>query len=159
MAISNRDLSVGTTLVGRYRGQEHRVLVVEDDAGTVAYEVDGGVTYSSLSAAASAVMGGISANGWRFWTEEGGQQVAATSEPKPARAPKQRAKKATALPAKDRFEQVRRMRRQEGCADGETRWFCSACMKGFCLPSQETPDACPAGHAREVRDDLAAPAD
>jgi hypothetical protein len=49
------------------------------------------------------------------------------------------------------------MRKQEGCPEGETRWFCSACMKGFCRPAGETPQACPEGHAREVVDDLASP--
>jgi hypothetical protein len=102
-------------------------------------------------------MNGVACNGWRFWTVAGEEPVTPpTNGDKPAKAPK--AKKATpASPGGRKSVQVRKMRKQEGCAEGETRWFCSACMKGFCRPAGETPQACPEGHLREVVDDLASP--
>jgi hypothetical protein len=54
----------GTTLIGRYRGKEHRAIVVEQD-GRLQVRL-GRATYGSLSAAAKAITGG-SVNGWRFW--------------------------------------------------------------------------------------------
>ncbi len=71
MAITNRELVVGTKLVGRYKGQQHGVLVVGDADTGFGYELDHGTIYKSVSAAGSAVMHGTSCNGWRFWSVEG----------------------------------------------------------------------------------------
>ena len=58
-------------------------------------------------------------------------------------------------PVKSRmFVQVRKMRKQEGCEEGQVAFFCSACMKKFCVPAGETPDACPEGHPAEVEDEF-----
>jgi hypothetical protein len=54
--------------------------------------------------------------------------------------------------------QIRKMRKQEGCAEGEVRWFCDSCMDGFCAPKGETPDNCAKGHPRQVVDDLSSAA-
>jgi hypothetical protein len=154
MAITNRELAAGTTLVAKYRGTQHTVLVVGDHETGLGYELDNGTIYKSLSAAGSAVMKGVACNGWRFWTVAGEESVTPpTNATKPAKAPKAKTEAGTGR----KFVQVRKMRKQEGCPEGETRWFCSACMKGFCRPAGETPQACPEGHAREVEDELASP--
>ena len=54
-----------------------------------------------------------------------------------------------------KFKQVKRNPNQKGVAEGQVRWFCSACMKGFQFAEGETPEACPEGHPREVEDELA----
>ena len=38
---------------------------------------------------------------------------------------------------------------QQGIAQGKTRWFCVACMKGFIADGTEPPAACPEGHPME----------
>lgn len=57
----------GTTLMGRYRGRELSVEIVDagGDPAERAVECEGR-RYSSLSAAARAITGGA-VNGWRFW--------------------------------------------------------------------------------------------
>ena len=150
MPITNRDLPAGTILVATYKKEQHRALVLESDNGK-GYELDGGTIYRSLSAAGSAVMGGTACNGWRFWSVEGGEPEApegATPAPKREKAPN--AKGATGK----KVRQVRKVPNQKGVAAGEARWFCSACMVGFVLPVDEEPTACPAGHPREIEDDL-----
>ena len=69
MVITNRNLAVGTKLVGHYRGRAHSVLVVNNGDG-VGFELDNGAIHQSLSSAGRAVMNGIQCNGWRFWSLE-----------------------------------------------------------------------------------------
>ncbi len=71
MAITNRELGAGMKLVGRYKGQPYSVIVVGDEETGLGYELDNGTIYRNLSAASSAVMKGVSCNGWRFWSVEG----------------------------------------------------------------------------------------
>ena len=139
----------GTELVGRYKRTQFTATVREDGIYvepaplTPATAADPHGPFKSLSAAAKAVMGGISANGWRFWSLAG-------SEPS-ARPVPEKAKAASARS----LVQIKKRRKQEGCPDGEVAFFCSACMASFCLPKWETPEVCPQGHPREVADDLA----
>jgi len=146
MVIEKAQLSAGLVLRGRYKGQEYRVLVRGDEASGFGFDLDGAAVYKSLSAAAKAAMGGGSVNGWRFFSIAGSEAVTLPVL--------ERSDKRTTRPV----VQVKRRRKQDGCADGEVAWFCSACMASFCLPQGETPDACPEGHPREVGDDLASPA-
>jgi hypothetical protein len=156
MVITNRELAAGTTLIAKYRGTQHTVLVLGDHETGLGYELDNGTIYKSPSAAGSAVMNGVACNGWRFWTVAGEEPVTppanGTKAAKPAKA-----KKAETSPGGRKFVQVRKMRKQEGCPEGETRWFCSACMSGFNAATGTTPQACPEGHLREVEDELASP--
>ena len=80
-------LEPGTVLVAKYKGTEHTAEVVVDEAGKRLYRLADGREFKSPSAAASAVMGGQAANGWRFWTIQ-------TDTPSPAKAPKIRKGKA-----------------------------------------------------------------
>jgi hypothetical protein len=151
MAITNRELPAGTVLVAKYRGTHHKVLVLESENGR-GYELDGGTIYKSLSSAGSAVMNGVACNGWRFWTVEGEEPVADPNAPeKPRRGTKAKAE-GTTTPT---FKNLKKTPNQRGVPEGQARWYCSSCQKGFLAPIAETPEACPEGHAAEVADDLA----
>ena len=72
MAIENRNLSVGTTLWARYRGELHTAEVVEDPLlppGQTArrYRLADGREFKSPSAAGTAITG-KACNGWAFWS-------------------------------------------------------------------------------------------
>ncbi|MGE0227517.1 MAG: hypothetical protein AB7I38_03775 [Dehalococcoidia bacterium] len=95
-------LEPGTVLVAKYKGQEHRAVVFLDEEGKTRYRLEDGREFRSPSAAASAVMGGIAANGWRWWSL---QSEATEERPKSGKASKARKPKAvaetTATPASE----------------------------------------------------------
>ena len=99
MAITDRNLSVGTKLYAEYKGQTHTAEVIEVE-GKTRYRVQGRgkeETFNSPSAAGTAVTG-KACNGWAFWTV-GEPPIAPeqkTPETKPAKAPRQRKAKTTA---------------------------------------------------------------
>ena len=66
MAIQDRNLSVGTKLYARYKGQTHTAEVIEKEGGT-AYRLADGREFKSPSAAGTAVTG-LACNGWAFWS-------------------------------------------------------------------------------------------
>ena len=142
MTITNRELVAGTKLVGRYKGEQHSVLVVGDAETGFGYELDNGTIYKSLSAAGSAVMKGTSCNGWRFWSVEGAELEKPQQEPKKS-----------ALTGKMR--QLRRVPNQKGVAEASTKWFCSGCMASFLADAASEPQSCPQGHTRMATDELA----
>ena len=137
-------LAVGTKLVARYKGADYEVEVVASDEGKRRYRFADGREFKSPSAAASAVMGGQAANGWRFWSQEGEIPSVKTVKPTKVKA---------VSPAK--VQQIRRTRSQKGTPEGQVKWACSSCMSTFLVEGDATPDACPDGHPREVVDDLA----
>ncbi len=96
MPLKNRELKPGTVLVARYKKEDHTCVVMETEDG-LRYRV-AGTDHKSPSSAAKAVMGGIAANGWRFWSLQG--------ELKPA--PAQKTKRSTTMkpPAKSVTKQV-----------------------------------------------------
>jgi hypothetical protein len=73
--IEDRNLAIGTRLVGRYRKAEHAATVVEGG-----YRLEDEREFKSPSAAAMAITG-CAVNGWRFWS-------LANGSPKPTPAPK-----------------------------------------------------------------------
>jgi hypothetical protein len=75
VAIENRMLAAGTRLVGRYKKQDHFAEVVQAEDGGVRYRLGDGREFKSLSAAGSAVMGGVACNGWRFWSLVKGEET------------------------------------------------------------------------------------
>ena len=154
MVIEKTELAAGMMLTGRYKGQEHRVLVVGNDAG-LSFELDGAAVYKSLSSAAKAAMGGGSAsvNGWRFFSIAGSEPTKSRPAGERASAVPERKTKGKATTSRT-VTQIKKRRKQEGCSVSEVAWFCSACMEGFCLPTGETPEVCPKGHPREVVDDF-----
>src|SRR5487761_2135154 len=81
MAIEKtQPLVPGTELVGRYKRTQFTATVREDGIYvepaplTSATEADPHGPFKTLSAAGKAVMGGISCNGWRFWSLAGGEE-------------------------------------------------------------------------------------
>ena len=63
--------------------------VVTDGEGKTRYQLEDGREFKSPSAAASAVMGGIATNGWRFWSLQGDTpQPDAKAAPVKARKPR-----------------------------------------------------------------------
>src|SRR4051794_28653700 len=87
--ISDRNLSVGTTLWAKHKGQTYTAEVVEGEGG-IRYRLADGREFKSPSAAGTTVTG-KSCNGWAFWTV-GEPASVAPSEPKPKRSRKSRAK-------------------------------------------------------------------
>ena len=84
MAIEDRNLEVGTRLVASYKKQAHVCTVeeAEESEGTV-FVLEDGRKFKSPSSAASAVMGGKTVNGWRFWSVEGAEPKAREGGEKP----------------------------------------------------------------------------
>ena len=134
MAIEDRNLEVGTRLVASYRKQAH-VCTVEraEEGGKPAFVLEGGRRFKSPSSAGSAVMGGKAVNGWRFWSVEDAGPKARGGGEKPAQ-----------FTTAKRL--VYRVPNQKGIAEGQSRWFCRACMKGFVASGGGQPGACPEGH-------------
>jgi len=95
MAITDRNLSVGTQLWAKYKGQTYTAEVIEVE-GKTRYHVHGKEeTFCSPSAAGTAVTG-KACNGWAFWSV-GEPSIAAepkTEETKRAKAPRRRKAKA-----------------------------------------------------------------
>lgn len=136
MSITHRTLTPGTVLAARYKRTAYTCTVEQADDGPLTFVLADGRRFRSPSAAGSAVMGGIACNGWRFWSLAEGSasaQAAAAPEP-PAR---------TGRPRK----LLTRTPNQQGVPEAQVKWFCSACMAGFLVPTGETPTACPAGHS------------
>jgi hypothetical protein len=87
-------------------------------------------------------------HGWRFWSLDG---VAPANVPKAEKAAQADGQSRVSK----RVRQIRKLPNQRGVPEGETRWFCSGCMKGFLVPVGQEPDACPEGHPAEVEDAFA----
>ena len=135
MAIEDRNLTVGTRLVASYRKQAHACMVEKAEEGDGSlFVLEDGRKFKSASAAASAVMGGKAVNGWRFWSVEGAEPKARGGGERPE------------TQAAKRKRLVYRVPNQKGIAEGRSRWFCRACMKGFVIEGGWQPEACPAGH-------------
>ena len=147
MPITNRNLPAGTVLAGRYKGQTYRCTVLEN-GGRLAYSLEDNSIHPSPSAAASKVMGGTSANGWRFWSLEGDLPDKATKTVK-AETPK------TASIATKMVKVIKKLPNQKGVAEGSTKFFCSGCMKAFVAETTLIPEQCPEGHTREMADEFA----
>ena len=111
-------------------------MEAEEGEGTV-FVLEDGKRYKSPSSAASAVMGGKAVNGWRFWSVEGAEPKAREGGERP---------EGTGREAK---RLVYRVPNQKGIAEGQSRWFCRACMKGFVAEGDGQPEACPEGHRGE----------
>ena len=82
MAIQDRNLSVGTKLYARYKGQTHTAEVIEKEGGT-AYRLADGREFKSPSAAGTAITE-KACNGWAFWSVGDGSE--ATKPAKSAKA-------------------------------------------------------------------------
>jgi hypothetical protein len=117
--------------------------------------LEDGKRFTSPSAAGSAVMGGTACNGWRFWAVEG--EAPATKEHKAEAAPNREPKGKAGGIGEKQMKLIARTPNQRGLAEGQTRYFCNACMKSFLVEGEAEPEACPEGH-RANDAELTAPA-
>ncbi len=141
MAITDRNLKVGTVLKARYKGQEYTCQVTEAE-GRLRYIVDDGKDFvggdfKSPSSAGSAVMGGMACNGWRFWTLAA-DFAAGNGHKGPAKA----AKKPAAKAEKKAPKAERRSRNPRGKVE---KFACGDC--GLTYPTQSRAIACSERHA------------
>ena len=124
--------------MANYRKQAHACMVEKaDEGGGILFLLEDGRKFKSASSAASALMGGKAVNGWRFWSVQG-------AEPKVKEGKEGGEKPETQASKSKRL--VYRVPNQKGIAEGQSRWFCRACMKGFVIGGDRQPEACPAGH-------------
>jgi hypothetical protein len=141
MPIADRNLAVGTQLVGSYKKETFTCVVAQGEGEALAYVLGDGRRFTSPSAAASAITNS-SQNGWRWWS--------LSSDAKPARKAKASTtsdeQKEKAPRARKPASILKRMKSQEGAPDGQARIFCSACMSDFFAPAGAMPTACPQGH-------------
>jgi len=134
MAIQDRNLSVGTKLYARYKGQTHTAEVAEKE-GTKLYRLSDGREFKSPSAAGTAITG-KACNGWAFWSVgDGGGENAG-----PVRSTSTRASRAKVTPAPKPEPKRRRGRKAETAEP----------------PASEAPDG---DEAREGAPTAAAPDD
>ena len=143
MAIENRDLPAGTRLVANYKKQRYVCVVEAGEEDKLVFALEDGRRYKSPSSAASAVMGGSAANGWKFWSLEGDAPKTEATE-KPTKETKAKA-----------FELFKRVP-GTGLEEGQYRIWCQACQKSF-VTTEAEPEACPEGH-RADDPELTAPA-
>jgi hypothetical protein len=114
------------------------------------FTLEDGRLLNRPSSAGKAVKNGVACNGWRFWSLAGEAGAVIVSPAKPSKA------KATPKPkGVKRVQQIKKLRIQKEAPEGQTRWFCSACQKGFFRPTGEEPATCDEGHPWMVDDELA----
>jgi hypothetical protein len=134
MPIEDRKMAAGTVLVARYKKAERTCEVVETPEG-LRYRLDDGTEHKSPSSAGKAAMGGIAANGWRFWSVQGTE--APKREPKakadkPAKEPA--AKKPTAKkPAakKGKAKSAKKPKAQRAASKSGDSYGCGVCPETF----------------------------
>jgi hypothetical protein len=146
MAIENRNLEVGTRLVGRHKGKTAVCLVEAGEEGGVVFRLEGeSKTYKSLSSAATTITKGA-VNGWKFWTVEG-QETAKVERPaKTSKAKNTAAKPASSMRQRSKAAHkiVRQHENQDDVPEGQARYWCDGCMESFL--AFEEPTQCPNGH-------------
>jgi hypothetical protein len=133
MSIENRNVKAGAKLVATYKKQDFTCTVKSTKEG-LRFVLEDGTEYRSPSSAGSAVMGGASCNGWRFWS------MAGEAAKPPKKAPANKRKRGLTIKVVDD---------QTDAPEGQVRYWCSACMDGFTAPAGVEPLACPKGHANE----------
>ncbi len=133
MPLENRELTAGTILVARYKKEDHTCVVMETEEG-LRYRV-AGTDYKSPSSAAKAVMGGIAANGWRFWSLQGDLKPA--REPKPKKEKVAKKEKPAKAPAKKKASKKKKAAKMETAAS----YGCGACSEEFATMKAATKHA------------------
>ncbi len=149
MAIDNRNLEVGTRLVGRYKGKTTVCLVEASEEGSTSYRLEGkDKTFKSLSSAATEITKGP-INGWKFWSLEGDEPASpetGTKTPAMTAGDKKEGKTTRRTRQRPTYRVIHLHENQEDLTEGEVRWLCDACIKPFIMPAGEEPTECPNGH-------------
>ena len=154
MSIKDRNLKVGTRLIGKYHKQQYTCQVIEARGDKIRYKLEDGREFKSPSAAGMAITG-HACDGWHFWSVETAE--AATNPSSTERPPETN----TARNASSTEDQgcacpgcgnttasktFMKTPNQKGVAEGQTRWYCAECGESFLAPYGEIPSACPQGH-------------
>ncbi len=147
MPLERRNLEIGTMLRARYKGKERTCEVVQTADGP-RYRLDDGREFASPSSAGKAAMGGVSCNGWRFWSIEGTEKPKRTptaKADKPAKAKKESAAKPTphGKPAKTKAapkkvaktKRAKKGKAMRAAAKSDASYGCGAC--GATLPTMK----------------------
>ena len=145
MSIEDRNLSIGTRLVAKYKKQTY-VCTVEagEDGAGIAFVLEDGKRYKSPSSAAMAIIGGA-ANGWSFFSIE-----TVGTEPAPPKPEKRKG-------GKSKTASLFKKLPPNGLEEGQHRFFCTACQKSF-ITSEEKPQVCAEGHSANDAELTAPPA-
>ena len=157
--IENRNLAIGTRLVASYKKQTYVCTVEAAEEGEgVVFALEGGKKFKSPSAAATAVMNGAAANGWRFWSLEGEATAAAPAGATKATRGRTQAEGAGSTPKPERSSSRTRKpapapkvivahEDQTDVPQGHIRIVCYACNPMVQIVEGDTvPSVCPAGH-------------
>lgn len=139
MAITSRMLKPGERLAANYREQTHYVDVVEYEGNGMAFRLETGDVFTSLSAAGSHVMGGISCNGWRFW-----------SRVDDLRPPRQLAGRPAPATQRPKPQPNRNLRPIPSVSATTPAWWCSICLAPFTHQEPGAPGQCLAGHPEHM---------
>ena len=147
MSIKDRNLKVGTKLIGKYHKQQHTCLVIAGEGDKVKYKLEDGREFKSPSAAGMAITG-HPCDGWVFWSvapqeNPGGAEVNAEN---PVNTAAEDKKETPAPDAEATRKLFMRTPNQRGAPEGQTRWFCAECGESFLAPYGEIPTGCPQGH-------------
>ena len=156
MAIENRNLEVGTTLIATYKKQSYHGLVIAGDDREIRYQLEpyDGKEFKSASALGTAITG-KSCNGWSFWSVDTGETtVTETATPTEVGTPANEAKdpeEPTYTPLEEDSSEppsakFHRVPNQKGVDEGQVRLHCYTCKNSFIVPQEKNPETCPAGH-------------
>ena len=157
MAITNRDLPIGSRLVADYKKTRYVCTVEKAEEGEgVVYALEDGKKFKSPSAAGSAVMGGTACNGWRFWSVEGEEPPAKETRPAAKKGDTKTTRKGR-KPRRKAFKLIEAMPDQAGVPDGMARFWCHGCQDAFEAEDGKLPEQCPQGHKADDPE-LTAPA-
>ncbi len=139
MPIEDRNLSVGTKLIAKYKKQKYSAEGIAGEDDNVLYRLEDGREFKSPSAAGSALMDGKACNGWRFWSLDQEQdQTAPTvseSEPESEDVPTPKARV------------IRKLPNQKGLPEGAVRLYCESCKESFVSAAPDGSPSCPKGHS------------
>jgi hypothetical protein len=145
MSIKDRNLTVGTKLVGKYHKQQHTCQVVAGEGDKVRYKLSDGREFKSPSAAGMAITG-HACDGWVFWSVETATENSQAENQQEANANVTENTSQMAPEATTAKKNFLRTPNQRGAPQGQTRWFCAECGESFLAPYGEIPTACPQGH-------------
>lgn len=148
MSIEDRKLVGIAAVEARYKSETFRLTVERDAADNLSFLDKTGIRYKSLSAAGSAVMGGIACNGWRFWTPEGDLPLIRTKAEPKIKTRSGRREPAAIFTIKT-----------HPAPEGQAFWFCSYCLDGFYAPTADGTPECPSCKARGDNRGMVAAAD
>jgi hypothetical protein len=145
MPIKDRNLSVGTKLIGKYHKQTYSVEVIQGEKGKLLYRLQDGREFKSPSGAGMAITS-HACDGWKFWSVE-------TEETAPTETTVETLTQHTEdvptapipTPVK-KAKSIFRAPNQKGIPSGQTRWYCKDCGESFLADMGTIPDTCPQGH-------------